>query len=197
MHGVFYKKSFLNKYDIHFIPELRCHEDNYFNSIAFLVADILKSKKELNYITYRYYETDCGITSKQDNVSYYEKTFQQWTTSRYKSLEKFYLLFPEQKEQAKRIIIWDTIFIFLRYQSHVYKSSIYAKENYYLCVNFIKKMCELIGISIIELISLSMVNAKIYYNIKNTTIADEGFYFIEEESLVDFLKKFKIKEPID
>ena len=75
MFGKLYKRDFLKKYDIHFLPGSRANEDNGFNMICKLCANQMEQIKFIQDITYYWHFKEDSIT-RVNNCQYsYDQSF--------------------------------------------------------------------------------------------------------------------------
>lgn len=65
--GKIYKRDFLNRYNIRFLPDLRCNEDSYFSLVCAYLAE---KKKYIDEVTYFWHSNKESITRSTPDFIY-------------------------------------------------------------------------------------------------------------------------------
>ncbi len=79
MFGKVYKRAFLKKYDIHFLPGSRANEDNGFNMLCKLCSNNMEQIKFIPDITYYWHFKEDSITRKNNCEYSYGGSFPGYT----------------------------------------------------------------------------------------------------------------------
>lgn len=188
VHGSFYRVSFLRENNIYFLPKLRYHEDNYFNTVATLFAKEFDRFKFLDIYTYAYRDLNLGLSRKGEGFSYMERTYPEWCLATYSSIEKFYTRFPERRVDVLRMIVWHTFYIYFHLQADAHKESKNLLSNKLNAESLLRKLYKKAGVKKEQIIIFVKSNPELYFELKKLVMQEEQMYFIEETGLVNFIR---------
>ena len=86
-HGKIYKVAYLRKNNIRFLPDLKTDEDANFNLIAW---NCTKKRGQIQDITYLWRDNKSSITRRDDEESYFEKTYLNYIYGQVQALKSIY-----------------------------------------------------------------------------------------------------------
>lgn len=109
-HGDFYKKEFLDKYNIIFSDILFSHEDVYFSTCVYLFGSFYASE----YATYHWHQHPQQL-SKSDR---YENCWYGAFNSVHRACQKYISYFPENKERCLHYYVQDMMYKLSAYNEH-------------------------------------------------------------------------------
>ena len=139
MFGKLYKRDFINRYNIHFLPTSRANEDNGFNMLCKLCANQNEQIKYIQDIIYYWHFKEDSIT-RIDNANYsYNGSFVGYTDNMIYAL----------KEAEKRVpfngqIMQQKVMILCNLYEYWLETGVrdnrYEKQNWDCCVKFYKEI---------------------------------------------------------
>lgn len=198
LHGKFYNKQFLNKYNINFKENLESHEDIYFNT--FVIKEIMKNGLQdfcyFDKIVYHWIYRPNSLSRQYNNEKYlYIETY----FSDYLLASSYQYLVNIQNENAFDFYLHQILITILHgyfyLQAFEYRHQNVENDELYLS-NY-KKYKELV-FQVLETYNLTLDNIinyiysipELYSKIRKNCIFGTSF-FIEKSSFSDFLKNLK------
>lgn len=116
-HGKIYKTSYIRKYNLCFLPELRTDEDAYFNMVAW---NTTKNLGMINEVTYIWRNNKSSITRIDSTRDYYVRTYMNYIGGQVKALHKIF----EINEEVLPLLITNSLLNLYYY---------YMRARFYKC----------------------------------------------------------------
>ena len=139
MFGKLYKRAFIQKYNIHFLPGSRANEDNGFNMLCKLCANANEQIKYIQDIIYYWHFKEDSIT-RIDNANYsYNGSFVGYTDNMIYALKE-----AEKRSPFNGNIMQQKVMILCNLYEYWLETGVrdarYEKQNWDCCVKFYKEI---------------------------------------------------------
>lgn len=207
LHGQFYNKEKLDKYNIGFNSVVRPHEDTYFLSLVegnlFMDTedyDETTSKIESGLITYCWYlwgdsTSHKEVKYKDINVTYLESTMKEYL---WVNLESFCIIYNKYKDTSmsdafiygRLISLLFYIYWFQQYFNYIHYDGNIVIENLDYEKEAVDKIMVMLGInSIDELINLLLDSPDWYHQTYQCMLGNTDCNFVPKQSIIQFFKE--------
>lgn len=189
LHGKFYNKAMLDKYNIAFKKDLFSHEDLYFNAI---VENVLYLNNESiyydpNFFTYKWIRREDSLSNiNTDNLLYIERFFIDYL---YSTTEPYFYYINQGYDNwfLKSNIMTAFILGYFYYQAGIYRiGNNYPRKNLIALIELRDRMNKEAHITNEELIQYAYEDPDDYERLKHNSFSGGG-KFIETTSLKDFI----------
>ena len=186
MFGKLYKKDFLKKYDIHFMPGSRANEDNGFNMQCKLCANQFEQIKYIQDITYYWHFKEDSIT-RINNAQYsYDKSYVGYTNNMIfaiKNAEKK-CPFNGAVNQQKVAVMCNLYEYYLETEE---RDKRFVEQNWNCCRKYYAEVYREIKDKISD-----EIFAEIYASVmKNSYMGDKMFKIIPRLGIKEFMAKLE------
>ena len=195
LHGHFYNRKMLEKYDIRFNPRIRAHEDTYFlttvqNYIVMDKENYIPGKTEVyeELVTYYWYLWEDSQTHKDYNgTGYLEKTVGDYVIAIWDSYEKVHKDYPNTLDFTLYTLCGALLILYWYEQSFKYLRPFDYLDNNSHIKWFVEKVMNELNLSTIQELTLLLLDLPdLYMHSFKSILANVDGSFIPRETLEQF-----------
>ena len=193
LHGKFYNRNFLNKYNINFKENMKTHEDLFFNTQA--LCGVFQENEEHFYWIENYlyiWAINSHSFSRSyksiDGKNYLEANFAEYL----EGLSYSYLKLIQNKKDFKENkliktqLIYAILYGYLYYEAELYNLKEKAEPEFFILIKYIKKIMKICNYTKEEIINLIYEDPLVYEDVRKQIPFTSG-PFIENQSFKDFI----------
>lgn len=196
LHGKFYKRDFLEKYNINFLKDFATHEDLYFNT-AVMCGLYREGEDSMTWFSNPLYiwvtfpdslSRSYYKTYKEYEKNYLEANFQDYLTA---YTENYLNLWQEKEfigdERLKVHLIYSILYAYFYYEGELYHLKEEASNSeLIIAINHTKKIMDICNFTKEDIVDYIYKNPVNYAYIRKDIPQTEG-PFIETQSFKDFI----------
>lgn len=186
MFGKIYKREFLNKYDIHFLPGSRANEDNGFNMMCKLCSNQNEQIKFIQDIIYYWHFKEDSIT-RINNAQYsYDQSFVGYTDNMIYAVKEAEKRAPFNGNimQQKVLILCNLYEYYIETEE---RDKRFIEQNWNCCVRYYKEVYREIKDKIPENIFSEIYNEVM----RNCYMGNKLFGIIPRIGIKEFLEELE------
>jgi len=189
LHGNFYKKSFLQEFNINFKEDLFGNEDLFFNNqVNGICSGMSLPMLKLPNGIYKWYSNPKSLSNDPGTkLTYTEEYFADYLTANSEPHIRCYNMFPDKHEQFKLELLQALIYSYFYYQRALYEyQDETILENMLEAIrNKYKEICQVLQMSTEDFLKFMHDNPDRYQDSKSTIYKLSG-KFVESKSFNDF-----------
>lgn len=188
LHGKFYNHKMLLDGNIHFMKDLKTHEDVYFNNKIEMYLLINKRKMWFNFkiITYNWVQRKESLSHQVENgMTYMDNNFKDYILATFEPLFDIPNMYIEfKKEYTMKHFL---MFYFTFQQGYYRFGDKYANINFDAMRRLKERIYKELRISSVELLDFIYANPEYYNALKLKVFTNIDCPFIEQQSFRDFV----------
>lgn len=182
IHAKFFRRSFLEKYNLCFKEGLETHEDIYFSILTRLATNHINSPVlNCNLIIYNWYNRPTSLShSRETGLDLFENHFQDYIDSAFAPIVKLKDLLTKNEKISQCLSV--ILFVYFYSQGFLNLKRGHHERDLKLLTGIVLETVNITGLSLEQIVQTIYSNANIYCSIRNKSFDSVGF-FIEKDDL--------------
>ena len=196
LHGKFYNRAFLKKYNIQFKEDLVTHEDHYFNQLVFGYLGILEIAYSILAMKTYIWIYDRNSTGKklcytdENGLCFIDRYYGEYISSVSEPLFMLYEKYPEKKNRILIKMSHIAVYAYFYYQSLYYRNNCSDyPPNKVIYGNYIRRIKSELNVSADDIIKIVYSDHESYNHMRDT-VQDTCGAMIEYISFDGFIRQF-------